>query len=391
MEPAEGLKDKLALVKCERRPLRVKLGFDPTAPDLHLGHAVVLRKLREFQEAGHKIIVIIGDFTASIGDPTGRNKMRPPLSREDINVNAETYLHQLGKVIELDKVEVRRNSEWHDKLNLRDTIALMSNVTTAQILQRDDFKKRFSDGVPIHLHELLYPILQGYDSVAIDADIELGGTDQLFNNLMGRHLQQSRGKPGQIVITMPLLVGLDGSEKMSKSKANYVGLTDAPHDMYGKIMSISDAMLGHYLELTTTFPKEETDALLATITDGKNPMTVKHMLARNIVKIYHGPAAAEAAAGHFARAVQSKKATDTDHTAVPVQRLLENGGPNQTLLDIATALMPDNSRKSIKRLIVEGGVRVNEEKVTNPLQEVGVLADTKVWIGKRNWFWLTAG
>ena len=242
MEPAEGLKDKLALVKCERRPLRVKLGFDPTAPDLHLGHAVVLRKLREFQEAGHKIIVIIGDFTASIGDPTGRNKMRPPLSREDINVNAETYLHQLGKVIELDKVEVRRNSEWHDKLNLRDTIALMSN-----------------------------------------------------------------------------------------------------------------------------------------------------MLARNIVKIYHGPAAAEAAAGHFARAVQSKKATDTDHTAVPVQRLLENGGPNQTLLDIATALMPDNSRKSIKRLIVEGGVRVNEEKVTNPLQEVGVLADTKVWIGKRNWFWLTAG
>ncbi|MEO1336883.1 MAG: tyrosine--tRNA ligase, partial [Myxococcota bacterium] len=275
MEPKNGLQEKLALSERKGRPLRIKLGFDPTAPNLHLGHAVVLRKLRDFQDAGHHIIIIIGDFTASIGDPTGRNKMRPPLSKEDIDVNCETYINQLGLVVDTKKVEIRHNSDWLGKMDLREMIKLISMVTVAQIMQRDDFKKRFKADMPIHMHEMLYPIMQGYDSVMIDADIELGGTDQLFNNLMGRTLQEAFGKDGQAVITSPLLVGLDGSEKMSKTGSNSIWLTDAPENMYGKAMSLPDKLIPDYLSLATNFDAAKQAELTRAIADGTNPMLVK--------------------------------------------------------------------------------------------------------------------
>ena len=383
MEPKNGLQEKLELSNSEGRPLRIKLGFDPTAPDLHLGHAIVLQKLRDFQEAGHTIVVIIGDFTAAIGDPTGRNKMRPPLSDEEISRNADTYIAQLGKVVDTSEIEIRRNSEWHGTLDLRQTIQLIARLTLAQIMQRDDFRTRFSSELPIHLHELLYPILQGYDSVAIDADIELGGTDQLFNNLMGRNLQESMGKPGQAVITMPLLLGLDGSEKMSKSKANYVGLTDSPEDMFGKLMSISDDLLQHYLELTTTFSANERGKITASIDGGANPMLAKKALAANVVQRYHSPEMSEAAADQFARTVQEKRPGDEDHEHVSIDEF-ENDLPGfHHLLDICAILAPEKSRRELKRLIAGGGVRIDGVKVDDPFALVEPVANLRISLGKR--------
>ena len=385
-EPEDGLRDKLALAEAESRPLRVKLGFDPTAPDLHLGHAVVLQKLRDFQDAGHQIVVIIGDFTASIGDPTGRNKLRPPLTDDEIARNAETYLAQLGKVVDVDRVEVRRNSEWHGALTGADILRLMAKVTLAQIMARDDFRTRFADGVPIHLHELLYPILQGYDSVMIDADIELGGTDQLFNNLMGRHLQEVFEKPGQAVITMPLLVGTDGSDKMSKSKANYVGLTDSPEDMFGKLMSISDAMLPNYLDLTTTFDGAAKADLSDRIAAGENPMAVKKAVAENVTDRFHGPGAGAEARAHFERTVQRKAPGAEDHAPLPIDGLPDA----PTLLDLAATALPSQSRGALKRLIAGGGVRVDGEKVEDPGAVVDLSDGRTLWVGKRDRFRLTA-
>ena len=382
LEPEDGLRDKLALAEREDRPLRVKLGFDPTAPDLHLGHAVVLQKLRDFQAAGHRIVVIIGDFTASIGDPTGRNKLRPPLSREEIDANAETYLAQLGKVVDLGDIEVRRNSEWHGALSAADILKLMAGVTVAQIMARDDFRTRFAGGLPIHLHELLYPILQGYDSVMVDADIELGGTDQLFNNLMGRHLQEAAGKPGQAVMVMPLLVGTDGSDKMSKSKANYVGLTDAPEEMFGKLMSISDAMLPNYLELTTTFPDDARAAMLRDLEGGANPMDLKKALAANVVDRFHGAGAGDGARAHFERTVQRKAPEAEDHAPLPVADLPEA----PTLLDLCAAVEPGQSRGALKRLIAGGGVRLDGEKADDPQAGVDAAPGRTLWIGKRGRF-----
>ncbi|WP_308914853.1 tyrosine--tRNA ligase [Jannaschia sp. LMIT008] len=385
MEPEDGLKEKLALAEAESRPLRVKLGFDPTAADLHLGHAVVLQKLRDFQESGHTIVVIIGDFTASIGDPTGRNKMRPPLSADEIAANAETYLAQLGRVVDTDRIEVRRNSEWHGRLDLAGTIRLMSQVTVAQIMTRDDFRRRFADGLPIHLHELLYPILQGYDSVMIDADIELGGTDQLFNNLMGRHLQEAAGKPGQAVMTMPLLVGLDGSDKMSKSKSNYVGLTDPAEEMFGKLMSISDAMLPNYLELTTTFDASEIKGMTDALEAGENPMGIKKALAANVTDRFHGSGAGDAGRAHFERTVQKKAPSEADHVPLPVNGLTDGA----TLLDLCAAAQPDQSRGALKRLIAGGGVRLDGDKADDPNAAVDAAPGRRLWIGKRDRFVLT--
>ena len=386
MEPADGLQVKLALAERENRPLRVKLGFDPTAPDLHLGHAVVLRKLRDFQVAGHTIVVIIGDFTASIGDPTGRNKLRPPLGADEIERNAETYLAQLGRVVDVECIEVRRNSQWHGALDLAGTIRLMSRVTVAQIMARDDFRNRFSGGLPIHLHELLYPILQGYDSVMIDADIELGGTDQLFNNLMGRHLQEALGKPGQAVITMPLLVGTDGSDKMSKSKANYVGLTDPPAEMFGKLMSISDAMLPNYLELTTTFTPDERRTMLEEVEGGANPIGIKKRLAVNVVDRFHGDGKGAEASAHFERTVQRRAPDAEDHLEVAIGDL----GVECTMLDLAAHADPRHSRGALKRLIAGGGVRLDGEKIDDPSAYVQPRVGRTIWIGKRDRYRLTA-
>ncbi len=275
-----------------QRELIVKLGFDPTAPDLHLGHTVVLRKIRQFQDAGHKSVIIVGDFTARIGDPTGRNKARPPLSEDIIQENAKTYVNQLSKVVDIEKVEIRFNSEWLSKMTCDDVVTLMSNMTAAQLLQREDFSNRYNNNIPISLHELFYPMMQGYDSVEINADIEIGGTEQLFNCLVGRSLQESNGKPGQIVVSMPLLIGLDGKEKMSKSQNNYIALTEEPNQMYGKIMSMPDHLLENYLDLVTDFPPDKIAGMKMSLLEGTlPPMGAKQIIAENIVMQYHGAGA----------------------------------------------------------------------------------------------------
>lgn len=274
--PEKAITDKLQFSAREKRPLRIKLGFDPTAPDLHLGHAVVLRKMKQFQDLGHQVVVILGDFTASIGDPTGKSETRPPLSAEKIEVNVKTYLDQLGKILDLSKAEIRYNSEWLSKLNMADSIKLMAKATVAQLLERENFALRYEKGQPIALHEFLYPLLQGYDSIVVEADAELGGTDQLFNNLMGRELQISEGKSPQMVLLMPVLVGLDGVQKMSKSLNNYIGLTEPASEMYGKVMSITDPMMATYFELCTDFPVEEIHLIVKGLEEGKlHPGTLK--------------------------------------------------------------------------------------------------------------------
>ncbi len=387
MEPKDGLHEKLALSEKESRPLIVKLGFDPTAPDLHLGHAVVLRKLRDFQNAGHRIIIIIGDFTASIGDPTGRNKMRPPLSREEIDENSATYISQLGLVVDTERLEIRRNSDWLSKLDLREVIRLISKVTVAQIMQRDDFKNRFKTDRPIHVHELLYPILQGYDSVIVNADIELGGTDQLFNNLMGRTLQEAFGMERQAVITSPLLVGLDGTEKMSKTGAKNIGLAEVPENMYGKVMSIPDNLILEYLRLATDFDVAKQAELRDSLAGQTNPMIVKKEIASNIVTQFHSEEAAVKAASHFERTVQRRDPNESDHAPLALVKLRESfptGSPSlMDLCDFATTGM---SRSGIRRLIRSGGVRVDREKIIDEHSKIDIADARTLWVGRRSKF-----
>ncbi|MGB4102442.1 MAG: tyrosine--tRNA ligase [Alphaproteobacteria bacterium] len=388
MTPPGGLSDKLRIAEIENRPLVVKLGFDPTAPDLHLGHAVVLRKMRQFQDAGHKIIIIIGDFTARIGDPTGRNKTRPPLSEDEVTINAKTYLTQLSKVIDTDKVEIRFNTAWLGTMTFTDIIHLLSKTTLAQILQRDDFNRRYNAGLPISMHELLYPLMQGQDSIVINADIEMGGTDQLFNCLVGRALQEAEGKSGQVVLSMPLLVGLDGVEKMSKSKNNTIGLTEPPNDMYGKAMSIPDALLPNYLDLATAFSLQEIGAMKAGLADGTlHPMAAKKAVAHNIVRQYHNAELADAAALFFYNQFQKKDASDKSY--VPVKSddvFVEN--PAITLIALCSKLQPDMSKSQLRRLIAAHAVSVNGVKIEDPQAQVTAPQDTtlEIQIGKRGYF-----
>ncbi len=282
------------------RPLRVKLGVDPTAPDLHLGHAVPLRKLRQFQDLGHTVVLIIGDFTAFIGDPSGRNTTRPPLTRDQIDANAQTYVDQAFRILDPERTELRRNSEWLEPLGFADVLTLTSRFTVARILERDDFSKRYRDGVGISLHEFLYPVAQAYDSVAIEADVEIGGTDQLFNLLAGRELMEKSGMEPQVALTLPLLEGTDGVQKMSKSYGNYIGLTDEPFDMFGKVMSIPDTLMPKYYRLCTDLPVDEADALEAALSAGElHPNAAKRDLARRIVTLYHDANAAAAAEERF--------------------------------------------------------------------------------------------
>ncbi|PQQ23332.1 tyrosine--tRNA ligase [Photorhabdus luminescens] len=378
MEPPSGLQDKLALARQENRKLTIKLGFDPTAPDLHLGHAVVLKKLKDFQDEGHRIVVIIGDFTAGIGDPTGRNKLRPPLTPEQINKNSQTYINQLAKVINIENIEIRKNSEWFNNMPFSNIIKLISKITLAQIMHRDDFKARFESKAPVHLHEIIYPILQGYDSVMIDADIELGGTDQLFNNLVGRTLQEAYEKKGQIVITMPLLEGLDGIEKMSKSKNNYIGLTDNANDMYGKVMSIPDSVIINYLTLATDMEAEKQSAIVSQLELGLNPMKIKKDIAYNIVKRYHDDISAKEAAEHFERVVQKRTPEEADHDVLILPK-----GSYITLLDLCSSALPAISRSELRRLIRSGAVRVDKSKEDDEIKNIEVIPGTLIWIGKR--------
>jgi tyrosyl-tRNA synthetase len=285
----DDLRERLESAAAEGRPLRVKAGFDPTAPDLHLGHTVLLRKMRHFQDLGHTVIFLIGDMTGLIGDPTGRNVTRPPMTREEIAKNAETYKAQVFKILDPRKTEIRFNSEWFDDMRMYDVIRLSGHYTVARLLERDDFSKRFKEGIPISVHELLYPLAQGYDSVALQCDVELGGTDQKFNLLVGRELQRDFGQPPQIVGTTPLLEGLDGVEKMSKSKGNYVGITESPADMYRKLMNMADSLIWRYYELLTDVPLAEIDAMRETV----DPLTAKKDLARKIVSEFHSRDEAE--------------------------------------------------------------------------------------------------
>jgi tyrosyl-tRNA synthetase len=305
----EDLRAKLESSAKSGKPLRVKLGVDPTAPDLHLGHTVVLRKLKHFQDLGHTAIFLVGDFTAMVGDPTGQSETRPPLTREQVDANAKTYLEQVYKILNKGNTEVRYNSEWLGKLTGHDMIHLCAHYRLARMLEREDFRSRLSGNLPIAIHELLYPLLQAYDSVALEADVELGATEQKFNLLVGREIQREYGQPSQVALTMPILVGLDGQRKMSKSLGNYVGITEAPSEMFGKLMSISDEMMWPYFDLVTDHTPEEVAALAAKVKSGStHPMDMKMSLAQEIIAGFHGAAASEKAAAEFQRIFRDRQA-----------------------------------------------------------------------------------
>ena len=353
---ASELEEKLVRSEQTGLPLRVKLGLDPTAPDLHLGHTVVLNKLRQFQDLGHQVIFLIGDFTALIGDPTGRNATRPPLTAEEIAANAKTYFEQASLVLDPAKTDIRRNSEWCEPLGATGMIRLAAQSTVARMLERDDFTKRYKSGSPISVHEFLYPLMQGYDSVVLKADVELGGTDQTFNLLMGRELQRNAGQSPQCVVTMPLLEGLDGVEKMSKSKGNTVGITDAPEDMFGKLMSISDTLMWRYYLLLSRRSLLEIDALQAEAQAGRNPRDIKVDLALELVERFHSRSAALAALASFeARFKQGEAPAD-----LALIRL--GAGPLGVVQVLKQAgLVPSNAEAF--RNIEQGGVRVDGSRV----------------------------
>jgi len=307
----EDLRAKLEASRKSGKPLRVKLGVDPTAPDLHLGHTVVLRKLKHFQDLGHTAIFLVGDFTAMVGDPTGQSETRPPLTREQVEANAKTYLEQVYKILQRETTEVRYNSEWLGKLSGHDMIHLCARYRLARMLEREDFRSRLANNLPISVHELLYPLLQAYDSVALEADVELGATEQKFNLLVGREIQREYGQPSQVALTMPILVGLDGQRKMSKSLGNYVGISEAPSAMFGKLMSLSDEMMWPYFDLVTDRTPEEIAALAAEVKSGaKHPMDVKMALAEEIIAGFHGADAARKAAAEFQRVFRDREAPE---------------------------------------------------------------------------------
>ena len=354
----QELEQRLEAAARRGRPMRVKLGMDPTAPDIHLGHSVVLRKMRQFQDLGHKAVLIIGDYTARIGDPTGVNRTRPVLWPEQIKTNAETYFAQAGKILDTHetKLEIRYNSEWLEKLTFAEVLQLAARKTVAQMIQRDTFRKRLAAEEDVFLHEFLYPLMQGYDSVCIQADVELGGTDQTFNNLVGRDLQKAEGFPPQVVLIMPILVGLDGTEKMSKSKGNYIGITDEPNDMFGKVMSIPDALMDNYFTLLTALPRERIDELVDP--DRTHPREAKATLGKAIVAQYHDEPAAAAAAAEFDR-VFSQHNVPTDMPEIVVE-----SGPIG-LVQLITSAGFAKSNGEARRLIQQNAVSLDGEKLTD--------------------------
>lgn len=358
-------------------PLRVKLGFDPTAPDLHFGHTVVVNKARQFQELGHDILFLVGDFTAMIGDPSGRNVMRKPLSPEEIATNAKTYADQVFKILDPQKTKIMFNSEWMGKQSAADLIRLSSLYTVARVLERDDFSKRFAANQPIAIHEFIYPLVQGYDSVAMKADIELGGTDQKFNLLVGRELQKHYGQKPQCVITMPLLEGLDGVQKMSKSLGNYIGITDAPDDMFGKIMSVSDELMWRYFHLLSFRPQADVIALRRAIDEGRNPRDVKFELASELVARFHGAAAASNAQANFIARFQK-------HEMPEDLKLVEL--KSDAVMSIAYILKAANlvsSTSEAIRMIQQGAVRIDAVRVEDPKLMIEFGVEHIYQVGKR--------
>ena len=375
--PEDEFKKKLEKSVATNTPLIVKLGLDPTAPDIHLGHTVVLRKLKLFQDFGHKVIILIGDFTARIGDPTGKSVTRPPLTEEQVITNAKTYQEQIFKVLDPEKTEVRFNSEWLSKLDFADVLKLASKYTVARMLERDDFHKRYTEGRPISIHEFMYPLMQGYDSIALKADVEFGGTDQTFNLLMGRHLQGEEGMPEQTIITMPILEGLDGVQKMSKSLGNYIGISEAPSEMYGKAMSIPDELMMRYFMLVTDMSIEEQEQLSKDLESGAaHPRDVKMKLAHTIVRLYHGEEAANFGQNEFVRVFQ-KHAMPTGIPEYKVAITEEPVFVPQLLSDAGLTASNGEARRSIKA----GAFKIDGEKCN---EEHIVLKDGMVLqVGKR--------
>ncbi|HUX60786.1 MAG TPA: tyrosine--tRNA ligase [Ignavibacteriaceae bacterium] len=377
--PEDELVKKIEKSIKEDKPLRIKLGCDPSRPDLHLGHSVVLRKLRQFQELGHQAILIIGDFTGMIGDPSGRNVTRPSLSLEETRKNGETYLQQASKILDRDKTKIVYNSEWLSKMSFEDVIKLSSKYTVARMIERDDFTKRFKSGEPISLHEFLYPLAQAMDSVAISSDVELGGTDQKFNLLVGRDIQREFGMEPQVILTMPLIIGTDGTEKMSKSYNNYIGISDTPQDIFGKTLSIPDNLIYNYYELATDISSEELIEVRQQLSDKEvNPRNLKRKLAKTLVKMYHSENAAIEAEEEFDKIFIKKEVPDD----IP-EMALEKSDEGIGILDLLVRVNFAGSKAEARRLVVQGGVTIDGNKVDDISTNIALDKEMILKVGKR--------
>ncbi len=375
----EDLEKKLHRSLKANKPLRVKAGFDPTAPDIHLGHTVLLRKMRHFQELGHTVVFLIGDFTGLIGDPSGRNKTRPPLSREEIAANAETYKAQVFKLLDPKRTVIDFNSRWLGALTPVDIIKLTASYTVARILERDDFAKRYKNNEPISVHELLYPLMQGYDSVALKADVELGGSDQKFNLLVGRELQRTYGQEPQVILTMPLLEGLDGVQKMSKSLGNYVGIHEPPAEMFGKVMSVSDELMFRYYELLTDMPSREVAQLRAETASGaRNPMEAKIALAKSIIADFHSPQAADKAESDFIKVFRKREAP-ADAPLLPLEA-------DEALVDFLVRHGVLASRGEVKRVHAQGGIYLDDRRPEEITQLLKKGRSYRLKVGKKKFY-----
>lgn len=377
----EDLAAKLEASAKTGKPLRVKAGFDPTAPDLHLGHTVLIRKMRHFQQLGHEVIFLIGDFTGLIGDPTGRNVTRPPLTRDQINANAETYKTQIFKLLDPERTVIDFNARWMSPFTPEDFVRLLARVTVAQLLEREDFSKRYSEGVPISVHELLYPVVQGYDSVALKADVELGGTDQKFNLLMAREIQRSYGQAPEVIMTTPLLEGLDGVNKMSKSLGNYIGIAEPADQIYGKVMSISDELMWRYYELLTDLTLDEIMVMRNDVSVGnRHPRDVKSTLAKMIVADFHSNAEAERAEGEFIRRFREHQ----EPSEIPEIEIAASEPVR--VVDLLVSADLATSKAEARRLITQGGVKLNGERVSEPTLELDVREQSRILlqVGKLN-------
>lgn len=386
--PEDELKRKVMKSVVTGQPLKVKLGLDPSAPDIHVGHTVVMQKLRQFQELGHQVQLIIGDFTGRIGDPTGKSETRKQLTEEDVQRNAETYRQQIFKILDSEKTHVHFNSEWLAPMTFAEVVKLSAKVTVARMLERDDFTKRYNSNLPISIHEFFYPLMQGMDSVALESDIELGGTDQKFNLLMGRTLQKEYGKETQVAIMTPIIEGLDGVQKMSKSLGNYIGIDEEPNEIYGKAMSVPDELMLKYYELVTDLSNEELTALTEGVNSGEiHPRDAKMKLAYTLVRMYNGQEAAEAAQEHFVTVFQQRALPeDIEDKEIPASEL-EDG--KIRLIKLLTLIGFASSNGEAKRSIQQGAVKLNEEKLTDPNAELELAGGEIIQVGKRKFAKLT--
>jgi tyrosyl-tRNA synthetase len=381
--PEEALKEKIAYSVLSGKPLRIKLGLDPSAPDIHIGHTVVLHKMRQFQDLGHEVQLIIGDFTGRIGDPTGKSETRKQLTEEDVKRNAESYQKQLYKILDPDKTRFHYNSAWLGQMKFEDVLQLASKLTVARMMERDDFAKRYTNNQPIHIHEFFYPLMQGYDSVVLNSDIELGGTDQTFNILMGRTLQSSyEMRDGQVAILMPLLEGLDGVQKMSKSLGNYIGIDESPNEIFGKTMSIPDRLMLKYYELTTSISNEKLQELKQGLEEATvHPRDAKMKLAAEYVRMYHGAQAAEEAVNHFTTVFQKRSLPDHIDVVPLDSSLLEDG--TISIIKLLVAIEMQSSNGEARRSMEQGAVRINDQRKIDPSECISIQDGDIVQVGKR--------